>query len=455
MYLDTKKKLNQLQSQHKLREAPLPEEFSIGLTNLDPEVNNEIRTDPLTGLPAREAVMDRLSQTLHQSRRFEKTFGVMLLDIQGLASINEQLGNEFGDKLIREVALRLKNMIRQIDTMSRYAGGMFIFLLPQLSLPETAAYVAQRLLDALVKPFRIDDKELIVHVAIGVAIFPGDGDNEQSLIKSAEEALKQAKESGENRYQFFRQELYALGQRELLMTAFFSQRNVTEHLTISYQPQINVVVNEIVNIQASPVATTEGLGTIHFREFSRISDKCNKTREIGIWVLKNAIQQFKNWSRTGFNPRNLTIPVTLKQLEQSEFINQISQVLQNLGFSPKQLILEIVDENVFANANIEEKIFSTLSQLGINIAISISTLGQFAVQRVTNLPINYLRLNSKLLERKGPQQENELILKMIIALANDMKIIVVAEEIENVQQKEIFHKLGCEIMQGTYFGEAL
>jgi diguanylate cyclase (GGDEF)-like protein len=456
LYSDVKKKLKNSQKdvgQDKVKKAVQANEFSLG-SRLNSDYSEDVRVDALTGLPGKEAFMDRLEQTIHQSRRFEKTFAIMLLDIQELNVITEKQGQEVADKLLREVAIRLKGVVRQIDTMSRFTDDRFIFLLPQLALPETAAYVAQRLLDALVRPFRVDQKDLMVAAGIGVAVFPGDGADEAALIKSAEEALDQAKESGRNRYQFFRQELHALGRKELVMTSVFSSPDVTDHLTVIYQPHVNVATNEIINLQAMPCLNLEEIGTIKFREFARISDKCNKTNEIGLWLLKQAIDQFQQWRLKGFKPENLVIPVTLRQMENPQFIEQMTRVLTDLQFPATQLILEVIDENIFANTgSSKEQVLFVLSKLGIRIAISISVLSQFAVQRVTNLPINYLQLHSKLLKKRETEQDAEIILKMIITLVQDMKITVIAEGVENLEQRDAFQELGCEIMQGSLFGE--
>ena len=431
------------------------EEFSLGLKKLNSEFTENVLLDPLTKLPGREAFDDRLMQALNQSQRFKKSFAVILLDIHEFRVLNEAQGYETGDKILIEVAKRLKSVIRQIDTMTRYAGDTFVFLLPQLAMPETAAYVAQRLLDSIVQPFKIDTKNIFITASIGVSIYPSDGQDIKTLLLNANNALHQAKICGQGRYQFYKQELHALGQRELMLTAFFNSPDFLEKLFIYYQRQMNVEKNEVVCIQAIPYLELPEIGLVPFNDFARIAQNSGKLLEVGEWLLRNGILQFQKWHKEGFTPDQLAINVTLHQIENPQFIYKVTQILQELHVNPRQIVFEVTDDNLLSNTESLEKAFTMLNHIGIQISVSVFSLGSFALQRITKLPVNSLKIDSKLIQGKKLTEGNQVIVQMIIALAKDMQIKVVAEGIENVMQKDILLDLGCELMQGQLFGEPL
>lgn len=431
------------------------EEFSLGLTKLNSEFSDKILVDPLTGLPGRDAFNDRLTQALNQSQRFEKSFALMLLNIHEFHHINKSHSYEIGDKLIREVADRLKAVIRQIDTITRYAGNTFIILLPELSIPETAAYAAQRLIDNIVQPFEIDDKKICITASIGISIFPSDGNDTETLIKNADSALHQAKICGDGRYQFHHQDLHALGVREISLNKLISGPDLFQKLLIYYQPRINVITNQIVSIQAIPHIYLEDFGLVSFLEFSKIAENCGKIYEIGEWLVKNAVIQFQKWQREGLTAHTIAITVTLRQIEDPQFIYKVIQILKEHNVNSKKIIFEISGENLFSNPSSLGKSFLMLSHTGIQISLGIFTLGHFALQKITQLPIDYLKIDAKLIQEKKKHEESEIIMHMIVTLAKDMKISVVAEGVENELQKDMLRDLGCEIMQGKLFGDPL
>lgn len=432
-----------------------PEEFSLGLAKLNNEFSGEILLDPLTKLPGREAFLDRLQQALFQSKRFKKSFAVILQDINEFNVINKAQGYEVGDKLLIEVSKRLQNAIRQIDTVTRFAGDTFIFLLPELAKPETAAYVAQRVLDCVIEPFNIDGKEIFITSSVGVAIFPNDGTETKTLLKNAAEALAQAKIQGKGRYQFYRQEMHALGQRELSVSAMLRNPDILQKISVHYQPIVNTRTGEIVCIHATPHLEHPEYGSLPFLTFAKIAENCGKSIEIADFVFRNAITQFYKWTKEGMKFDTLSLDVNLFQIRNPQFIYNASKILQEFGLKPSQIIFEITEENVFSNTSSLEGAFEMLNQTGIHIAISIIALGHFALQKITKLPISYLKVDAKLFQEKKANNENEAIIHMIISLAKDMQINIIADSVDNEVQKDLLTDLGCEMMQGKLFGSSM
>jgi len=430
-------------------------EFSIGLSSLNSEFSGEITLDALTGLPGREAFEDRLQQTVNQSKRFEKSFAIILMNISDFHLVNEQKGYGTGDKLLQEVAKRMQGIIRQIDTMTRFAGNMFIFLLPQLSLPETAVYVAQRILDNIVLPFNINNENIYINANVGVAIYPLDGTDPRTLLKNANEALLQAKAQGTGKYQFFRQEMHALGQRELDLRSVFTSPDYLQKLSIQYCSQINVKTNEVVSVQAIPFIQFSKYGIVSFSEFLKVASNCKKTVEIGEWLLRNTTMQFNKWHQDGFTPRKLVLGVTIDQVIDTQFNQTLSQKLKEYQIQPNQIVFEIIGDNILAKADLLESILSLSHNQGIQIAFSVLTLGVFALKKLTQLPIDYLKIDSKLVQNEETRRQNEAVIHMLITLSHELQIKIVADGVDTEKQKELLVAMGCDIMQGKLFANPM
>ena len=217
--------LSQLKEKHATTEIALAKSveqehvLNAELADMKHKIERNIMSDLLTGLPGWQIFEDRLKQTLKQSKRHNLTFAILFLDLDDFKIINDVLGLEAGDELLKEVAQRLQGSVRQMDTVSRFTGDEFVFILPQVSKPETSAYVAQRLLNAIAQPFRIRDQELFITASAGIATYPNDGEEISMLLQNAESALHQAKAHGDNNYQFYRREMHMISRRELILTS--------------------------------------------------------------------------------------------------------------------------------------------------------------------------------------------------------------------------------------------
>lgn len=430
------------QQQHK-------DQFLAEMTKTD---LSNVRLDALTGLPETQVFTDRLVQAVNQSRRHKMSFAVMRLDINELSAINDQQGYEVGDKILLETAERLKKVIRQVDTVCRYIGSNFVFLLPLLSKPETAAYVAQRAQDSIMKPYNINGKEISLTASIGIAIFPSDGQDSTNLLKNAEAALQQSKNDGKNAYQFFQKELQILGHRELTLSSSLRSSTVTEQLKVFYQPHIDLETNSIFCIQAILYLKHPEFGLIPFKDFFKLAENTGKIVEVGEWLLSESITQFKKWENEGFKPRYMSISVSLKQIEDPRFLLKLSQVLQETNFDAHKLVFEISENILVENSAAVDSGFSMLTRLGIKLSIGVYALGHFALNKISTIPLDFLKIDGRLIQDVASHNENKNILGLIISLANDSEIIVIADGIELEKQMKLLKHLGCTIMQGKLFG---
>jgi len=432
----------QVKKQHRLKQK---------LIQLQEQFSNNILTDPLTGLPSRKIFEDHLELTVNQSIRHQLTFSVMFLNLDGFKIINDALGYDVGDDLLKEISQRLQACVRQVDTLSRFASDEFVFIFSQIAKAETAAYIAQRLLDAIAQPFIAQGQELYLTASIGIAVFPMDGHDGKTLLKNADLALTQAKTRGRNIYQFYQEEMHELSRRELILSSSLHNETSYQHFNIFYQPRINLETKKIVCMEVILQWQHPDFGLVTFEEFSRLAEKNNNIIAIYEWLLRNACQDLMKWHEYDFYPQAISVQVSLKQLENTHFIQKVSAILQETKIDPASLTFEITESSLLTKIDLVEKMLHMLKRLGVQIAINNFGASHLQLQHLRRLPIDIFKIDHSLVYDIDTNQESEAIVKMIIALANSLQSHVIAEGVENVNQKNLLFSLGCATMQGNLF----
>lgn len=422
------------------------------ITDLKQEIAQNELIDLLTGLPTRKVFEDRLVVALNQSMRYQLTFGVLSLDLDRFQMINDVLGHDTGDLLLKEIAERLRVCIRQVDTICRFVGDEFIFLLPQLSKGETAAYVAQRLLDAVAQPVYIRGEVLYVTASIGIAVYPADGNDVKTLLQCVDSALHQAKLRGRNIYQFYREEMHTLSRRELLLSSDLHSDLIYRDLSIYYQPQINIETKQVVCMEALLQWQHPDFGLVKEDELLHLTENSGKIVAVGTWLLRNVCQDFMKWRAPGFAPEHVSMAVSLKQIENSHFIHKVSTLLQEINMDAACLVLEIAETSLTVKVDLIERMLHMLAHRGIKISISHFGTGHFPLQHLRRLPVDIIKIDRLLVQDITSNEESKAIVKMIIALTQNLQITVVADGVENAEQKQLLNELGCNIMQGALFG---
>lgn len=419
--------------------------------------NGELNIKPidvLTGLPNRIAFDDRLAQALYQAKRYQVIVGLLSLDIDNFSEVN-QFSYEAGDQVLMQVATRLKSCVRQVDSFTRYVGNNYLLLMPQLSQPETAAYVAQRIQEKFLQPFFINGQEFFLTVSMGIAIYPLDSDNVEQLIQHANIALREAKKNGKNNYRFYCQATQMLGERDLIIANYFRESEILNYLTVHYLPQVMTDTGEIIGVQAIPYLNHPELGELKWQIFKKIAENTGKTTEIIEKTLTLMISQVKKWMSLGLKLKWIALSIDPIQLENTHFIFQIIKIIEKSELKDVQLIFEILDTPYQNQENLIEKGISLLKAAGVQFAIEIYALGHSALYRFPSIKLNYFKINAQLIENIITQPSNEKILSAMIDLANSTNISVIAEGINNLRQKAVLRKIGCHIMQGDLFDETI
>lgn len=409
--------------------------------------------DPVTQLPAWVLFEEKISQSLKEGERFDFAMAIMFVDLDEFSVVNDAMGNEVGDEVLREATRRLQGCIRQVDSLGRFAKDTFVVLLNHLANPGSAAIVSQRMLRAFSEPMTIGGQALYVTVSIGVAMFPMDGKDLQTLMRNADHALHLAKERGKRQCQFYEEQLHNHSQRELLLYNSLNSDTVFDELIIYYQPILNVKSGQVICMESILYWRHPELGLILSQDLFEYAERQNKLNTFSEWLLRKACHQFKSWGEKGLQPPLLGISLAIKQLENSHFIYQLSQIMQELEFDPSRLLVEIKED--FSNVSLEvlEKAFNMLSYLGVKMAITDFGAGSFNLRYLKHFKFDYLKLENTIADDVTMNHRSQSLIKSILALATSLSAEIMLPSVENKQQMYQLQDLGIHLMQGSYFGQ--
>lgn len=458
-YRYTKKEINYYSTlnkslQNKVETLQLAESnLKNELTSLDKKLSQSFE-DPVTHLLAWQLFEDRINQTIKESERYQFHLGLLFVDIDDFKMINNVLGHKGGDSLLKEVAERLQTCIRRVDSITRFTKDTYVILLAQLAKPETAVVVAQRILQAVIEPFVINDQELFITVSIGIAIYPTDGKDAETLLRSAGQALQLAKKKGKFSYQFYAEKIQEQSQRELALFTFLNHENINKEFIIFYQPIVNVKKKSVIGMEAKLYLQHPTLGMIGPSELFNYADKQRKLIQILEWLFKNACRQFMEWQNTEFQPEFISISISLKQLENSPLIYRLSQIFQELNFDPKCLLLEINEGLAPASFDIFEKAFNMLKYMGVKIGVNNFGSSTFPLSFLKWIPLTYIKMGSIIISDMTNPKTIALI-KSIQYLAQQLNAQVIVEDVNTNEQLNLLTQLNCYLLQGKLLGEQI
>lgn len=411
--------------------------------------------DPVTHLLSWELFQDRLLHNFSESERHQFILGLMYVDIDDFKMINDALSYDIGNKVLEEVGIRLRQCIRKVDSITRFSKDTFIILLTQLSKPETAAIVAQRILQALKEPFTIDGNEFTLTVDIGIATFPADAKDASTLLINAEQALRLAKKKGTHLYQFYKEEFHAYSQRELAMNVSLNRQQLFQEFVVHYQPIFDLRQNAVFAMDAQLQWKHPKLGLIHSTELFNYAKRQHKLNQITEWFLATAIKQFIQWQKSGLTPVCLGLPVWINQLGNSQFIYRVTQILQEFSFKPVCLILEIKQSDEHVPLEQLQKTFNMLKYIGVKIAIDEFGAETYAMQYLRYTQIDYLKLSPALIKDMETNEHTIALIKSILYLGQNLSTEIIANGVETKQQAQMLKDLGCHLIQGDITGSPL
>ena len=409
--------------------------------------------DALTGLPNRRLLEDRLTQALALSYRNRKQTAVMFVDLDRFKAVNDLLGHAAGDILLKEVAQRLVRQLRVGDTICRIGGDEFVVVLPELKRAADAAQVARKVLEQLSQPLMVEERELIVTPSIGIAVFPDDGRDAETLIRNSDAAMYHAKELGRANYQFFTAEMNQAASRRLALEADLRRALGRDELRVFYQP--------IVDARTGLVAAHEALarwqhperGLVEPGEFIQLAEESGMILKLGEWVLRQACR----WATFIGVERGLPVSVNLspRQFNDPKLVHTVAAALRETGLPARLLQLEITETTAMQHTDVTLATLNRLKALGVSIAIDDFGTGYSSLSYLKRFPVDLLKIDRSFTTELPADADQCAIVSAIVALAHALELQVIAEGVENAEQREFLASCGCNFIQGHLTGAPL
>jgi len=411
--------------------------------------------DSLTGLPNRLLFNDRLHQALADAKRRDRYVALMLLDIDRFKVINDTLGHEAGDQLLREIGIRLRRGVREGDTIARLGGDEFALIFPYLTDAQDAAQMAQNILLRLAAPMDIAGREVFSSASIGITLYPVDTTEVDALVKFADSAMYHAKEQGRSNYQFYSREMTASAQERLRLETDLRHALERGEFFLHYQPQVEIATGRITGMEAL-LRWRNGEGEfITPAQFIPPAEETGLIVPIGEWVLENACRQLKVWHDAGYADLTMAVNVASRQFRDRLFGQTVRHAITASGIAPQRLELEITEGVLLENS---EEILRTLEDFKaaeVMLAIDDFGTGYSSLSYLKRFPIDRVKIDQTFVRDLGVDSDDLAIVKAIIALARTLKLRVIAEGVETEEQLDLLRSEGCDEYQGYLFARPM
>lgn len=413
--------------------------------------------DPLTHLPNRLLFMDRLQQAILNARKSNRHVAVIVLGLDKFNLVNNSYGNKVGDKLLIQVAERIEKNLDENNTVARINGDEFAIVLTELNSPQDAAHVIGNISKVLSTQFLIDGNELYSQVSIGVSIFPDDDESPEYILQNAHTAMISAKENADGLYQFYTSNMHISISERLELENDLRRAIGKEEFSVHYQPQINILSNSLVGMEALIRWNHPVKGFISPAVFIPILEETGLISLVGEWVLKTVCDQHRAWREAGQSVPRVSVNLSVRQFEDHNLLENIERVFTETDFDPKkhEMELEVTESLVIHDV---ESIIKTLTQINnknIRVAIDDFGTGYASLSYLTQFPIQSLKIDLSFIRRMNRGESDRSIIIAIIALAHSIGLTVIAEGVENAEQLDFLLENKCDEVQGYYFSKPL
>jgi len=411
--------------------------------------------DALTGIPNRLLLSDRLEQSIRHASRHNRGFALVFVDLDRFKMINDSLGHQAGDELLKQLADRLVKTVRNEDTVGRISGDEFVLILEDTQTREDATAVANKIMQCFYQPFRIADKDVRVTSSMGLTLYPQDGEEGDVLLRNADAAMYRAKDEGRNTFQFYTSELTEVATEHVFLENALREALHTDQMFLVYQPQVDLDTGMLTGLEALLRWNHPEEGPISPARFIPIAEQSGLIREIGAWVLKQACEQGKAWLEQGLSIGRMGVNVAGPQIQQGGFNRLVIDTLEETGLPTQNLELEVTESFVMRNMDSSIDDLQVLREKGVQVAIDDFGTGYSSLSYLKQLPIDKLKIDKSFV-RHIPDDTNDMaIAEAVIALAGALHLNVIAEGVETQEQAEFLSDKGCAQAQGYYFSRPL
>ncbi|MEJ6003452.1 sensor domain-containing protein [Paucibacter soli] len=410
--------------------------------------------DALTGLPNRVLLNDRAGQAIEIARRHGETLAVLFLDLDHFKKVNDSLGHRVGDELLRQLAGRLKGAVREQDTVSRLGGDEFVLVLPGTDM-QGATHVAVKVMELAAQPFQIEQHELAVTPSIGIALFPGDGDDFDTLCKCADTAMYRAKRDGRNALRFFTGEMQAQSVRALTLENALRRALEREQLALHYQPQVELQSGRVIGAEALLRWSHPELGAISPAEFIPVAENCGLILPIGEWVLRSATQQLRRWMDAGLGELTMAVNLSSVQFRHADLPALVSRILAEAQVPARLLELELTEGVAMVDPLGAIAVMNDLYARGIRLSIDDFGTGYSSLSYLKKFRVYKLKIDQSFVRDLSDDPEDRAIVSAIISMAGSLGLQTIAEGVETAGQLAYLRERGCNEVQGYHFSRPL
>ncbi len=418
-------------------------------------INYQASHDSLTGLPNRSLFHDRLAHALVHASREKHQLAILFLDLDRFKIINDTLGHAVGDFLLQSVVKRLTSRTRETDTLARWGGDEFIVLLERIKENQEAAITARRLLDLLAEPFCVQGQEVFITGSIGISLFPKDGEDVQTLLRNADIAMYRVKDLGKNDYKFYTASMNANALEQMKVESELRHALARDEFVLHYQPRIDVVTGKIVGAEALIRWNSARRGLLWPRDFIPQAEENGCIVPIGEWVLRTACLQCREWQAVTEQPFKMSVNISTHQFKKDDITAVVARILKETGLAPDLLELEITEAVMMENMDKAINTLHALSELGVKVSIDDFGTGYSSLGYLKRFPIGALKIDQSFVRHIPANPDDTAIAMSIISLGKTLKLKVVAEGVETVDQLSVLRNYRCDEAQGYLFSHPM
>lgn len=424
--------------------------IAISAQKREEQLLTQAHHDQLTGLPNRILLDDRLQQAIEHSQRTQLPTWVVFLDLDRFKYINDSMGHHLGDLVLIEVAKRLQNAIREVDTVARFGGDEFIIVLQDHANEALAMGVLQRIITTIAQPLTINHLELNMTCSVGVAIYPNDGETVGTLIQHADIAMYRAKELGKNNFQFFTEALNKKVADRIYMENLLRHALAKDELVLYYQPKVNLQTMQVVGMEALIRWESGELGFVTPDKFIHLAEETGLILPIGEWVIKTACEQTVAWQKAGYGHLLMSVNLSARQFSQANLLESIQNILAKTELEAQYLELELTESMVMTELATSLKILHEIKALGIKISVDDFGTGYSSLSYLKQLPLDTLKIDKSFTDDIVHHTDRAPIVQTVISLAKNLNLKIVAEGVESQEQVLYLQAHGCDEIQGYF-----
>lgn len=411
--------------------------------------------DNLTGLPNKALLLDRIQQAINQARSSHTLVAILLLDFDRFKQINNTLGHDDGDEILKLLVMRIRSQLRDNDTLARLAGDQFVMVLTGLNKQESAVSIIKYCIESLAKPFFFHGKTMHMTASMGVSFYPKDGQDIDALLSNADIAMNRAKRNGRNHFEFYTTEMNAYTIEHLQLENELQLALEKNQLLLHYQPIVDLQTEAIIGAEALLRWVHPKRGIISPGVFIPLAEELGIINTLGEWVLNTVCTQSQSWQQNGFVPIRIAINISAYQFKQKSLANVLKTALQKAQMDPKLLELELTEPMLMGDADEVAATLHDLKAAGVSLSIGDFGVGNSSLSCLKRFPINRLKIDRSFVHKIPDSNDEVNFVKAIIAMANSLGITVLAEGIQNIDQLKFLRKLNCTEGQGHYFSKPI